>query len=192
MTLTVETGTGDALADSYVTLAAFKTMCAAIGYDLGAATDPVLETSIRNGFDYINTKWRYKGFRMTVGQAGEFPRSDLMDWSAFTITGVPAKVIRANVELGFKGLSTNLYTDADRGGQVVSESVGPISVTYAAGAPAGVVFQAAQGFLAQYIRGDDDMMNPVFFDEGAAAQSPAFDKGMMDAPGTGSSADLTE
>jgi len=182
MALTVEDGTGIALADTYVSLANFKTMCAALGYDLTGKTDPELEVVCRKGFDYINTKWRYKGFRLTSGQAGEFPRDGLMDWSAFTVTGVPARVVKANVELAFKGLTTSLFTDLDRGGMVKSESVGPISVTYADGAPAGTAFMAAEALLAQYIRQDGDFLNPVFYDTEAAEQDPAFDKGMMDNP----------
>jgi hypothetical protein len=192
MALTVEDGTGLAGADSFISLAAFKTACANLGYVLTAYTDPQLEVSLRKGFDYINTAWRYKGTRLTAAQAGEFPRTDLVDWSGFTVTDVPARVVKANVELGFKGLTVDLYTDLDRGGRVQSESVGPISVTYAADAPAGVVFRAAEQLLLPYIRKAGDTMNPVYYDTDAAEADPLFDKGMMDNPGDGSFNDTTE
>lgn len=162
MALTVEDGTGLTNADSYLSLAAFKAQCDAWGYSYAGKTDPQLEVALRQASAYIDTKWRYKGNRLTAGQALEFPRSDLYDWSSYAVTGVPTRVKQAVAELAFKGLSASLHEDLDRGGMVTSEAVGPIKVTYSDKAPAGKTFTAAQSFLAPYIRDPMDVPEVYF------------------------------
>lgn len=180
MALTVETGTGSTTADSYVALADFKAYCDGRGYSYAGTADTVLEQKLRLATDYVDTVFRYKGVRLLSGQAREFPRTTLIDDSGYEITGVPARVVRATCELAFKGITEDLYVDLDRGGRVTSESVGPISVSYAADAPAGKTFRFAENLLKPYIRGDMDLMNPVFF---GTSDEASFVKGMDDQPG---------
>lgn len=183
MSLIVENGTGLANADAYTGLVHFKEYCSHRGYRWEDAEDFAIENAIRLATGYIDTIGRYKGARLLEGQSLEFPRSDLTDWSDYTIAGVPERVKHACIELAFKALSESLYKDLDRGGRVVSESVGPISVSYAADAPAGKVFVYAKNMLLPYLRDPDTIlyqpMNaPVY--EGNFAQM-----GMMDNPGAG-------
>lgn len=180
MPLTVENGTGLTNADSYVSLADFKAYCDGRGYSYAGITDTVLEQKLRLATDYVDTIFRYKGVRLLNGQAREFPRSTLIDDSGYEVTGLPARVVRATNELAFKGITEDLYVDLDRGGRVTSESVGPISVSYAADAPAGKTFRFAENLLKPYIRGDMDLMNPVFF---GTSEEAAFERGMNDQPG---------
>lgn len=180
MALIVEDGTGKADADSYVSLAAFKAYCDGRGYSYGTTSDAVLEQKLRLATDYVDTIFRYKGVRLIASQAREFPRTSLIDFSGYEVTGLPPRVVRATCELAFKGITEDLYVDLDRGGRVTSESVGPISVSYAPDAPAGKMFRFAENLLKPYIRGDMDFINPVFF---GTSEEAAFDKGMDDQPG---------
>lgn len=180
MPLIVETGAGLSGADAYVSLTEFKTFCSERNYRWEEAEDFVIEAAIRMATGWIDTYNRYKGTRLLAAQALEFPRADLIDWSSHTITGVPKRVKQACSELAYKALSQSLYTDLDRGGMVQSESVGPISVTYAAGAPPGKVWQFAQKLLEQYIRDPLDFNGPLWTTPDTGYQ---FTIGMNDTPG---------
>jgi len=158
MTLIVEDGTGRSDAEAYASVAAFKTSCDNLGRSYVGITDAVIEQKLRIGALFIDTSARYKGARLVSTQAREFPRSGLYDWSGIEVTGLPARVALANIELAFKALTDDLMPDLDRGGKIQSESVGPISVTYAADAPAGRAYTMAQNLLGQYVRTDGDMM----------------------------------
>jgi hypothetical protein len=50
--------------------------------------------------------------------------------------------------------------DLDRGGRITSESVGGISTSYAADAPAGAVIQAVDGLLKPLLRCRRDSRGP--------------------------------
>lgn len=163
MAITVEDGTGKADAETYLSVADFKAYCDARGYAYSGNSDSVIEQKLRLAAAYIDTFARFKAVRLVSDQALEFPRSGLVDWSGITVTGVPKRVKDACAELAFKALSENLYSDADRGGMVKSESVGPISVTYADGAPAQKLFSSAVNLLKPYLRDERDSIGaPVF------------------------------
>lgn len=185
MALTPDDGTGLAAADCYIDLAFFKTFCKARGYDVADYDTPDIEAKIREGFDWINTQARYKGQRLNADQAGEFPRVGCNDWSGFEATGIPLRVKHANCEVAFKSLKTGkpIFQDLERGGMIVSKTVGPISTTYAEGAPAGTVWTSATNFLKPYTRitSDNDTIRPGY----AAPVAPQFDIGMDDAPDFG-------
>lgn len=182
MALIVEDGTGLLDADSYVTLADFKAWCSNRGYRWEDSEDFEIEAQLRLATGWIDTYNRYKGLRMSAAQTLEFPRTGLVDWSGHTITGVPHRVKQACCELAYKGLSEPLYVDLDRGGMVTSESVGPISVSYAADAPAGKVFMFAANLLKPYVRDPKQISYSPW-------QEPDTDMhttlGMHDYPGTG-------
>ncbi|HEY6965899.1 MAG TPA: DnaT-like ssDNA-binding protein [Burkholderiales bacterium] len=152
MALTVEDGSGLASAESYLSVTDAKAYWTAHGLALGSATDAACEVALRNATIYIDSQWRFKGARLVAGQALEFPRSGLVDWSSAAITGIPRRLKDACAEAAFRALTENLFTDLDRGGQIKSETVGPLSVTYADGAPAGKTFTVVERLLAQYIR----------------------------------------
>lgn len=181
MPLTVENGTGLAEADSYTSLNYGTAYAENRGWaDYLATTEAAREKAHREAFAYINTIARYRGTRLTADQAGEFPRNELVDWSGFTVTGVPTKVKHAEMELARKALSESLYVDLDRGGMVSAESVGPISVSYQPGAPVGKMFRAAMMLLEPYVR--DKAQLHAIANSGAATvpESPVFEIGMHD------------
>lgn len=184
MSLVVENGTGLADAESYLSVADFKSYCTKWGYDYGATTDTVIEQKLRIATNFIDTNFRYKGIRLVQTQGLEFPRQNLYDWSAYEVTGLPARVIKACAELAFKSIGENIYVDLDRGGKTTSESVGPISVSYAEDAPVGKTYRFAENLLKPYLRTEGSFMNPVFFE---TSEEPDFERGQFDYPGTGSS-----
>lgn len=153
MALTVEDGTGLSVADSYVALTYADAYAEARAWaDWEAAGDDEKESALRQAAVYIDTIARYKGVRLKADQEREFPRSGLTDWSSYPVTGLPKRVRDAAVELARKALTESLYVDLDRGGQVASESVGPVSVSYFNGAPVGKMFRAAMQLLEPYVR----------------------------------------
>lgn len=176
MAIVVEDGTGLADAESYLSVAAFKAWADAWGKPYGAASDTVIEQKLRQASAYIDTLARYKGQR--IG-ALEFPRTGLLDWSGLAVTGLPTRVKTACGELAFTALTEELFVNQDRGGKIVSESVGPISVSYAADAPAGKTIVLAAQMLAPYVRKEGDLMTgPVL----ATDDTFSFGLGMMDNP----------
>lgn len=176
MSLTVEDGTGLSGADSYGALAAFDTWAESRNRDVSAYSDEEKEGALREGFQYINTARRYKGYiTQTSTQVGAFPREGLTDWDGRAVTGVPQRVIWANFELAWAKLTSgaDLFQDQERGGRVASESVGPISVSYFADAPSQKTFTAAMKLLDPYARSPQDSYPP--FIGGAAGQASTED-----------------
>lgn len=162
MTLIVETGIGMPDAESYISVAEYRTYCDGRGMENASATDVAVEQKLRIATGYIDTVRRYKGARLLASQSLEFPRDSLTDFGGLIVTGVPARVKRACAELAFKAFSENLYADLDRGGMVASQSVGPISVSYEAGAPVGKQFMEAMRLLDPYAR-DATVIGAPFF-----------------------------
>lgn len=173
MTLVVEDGTGLADAEAYLSVADYRTMAAKFGYDVTGHSDGECETDLRHGFRYINTIGRYKAITLTLGQAGEFPRDGLTDYSGRAVTGVPRAVKEAQAYLAFRSHSEELYADVERGGRVASESVGPISVSYFADAPAGKTYRAAMALLKPLMRSTQEAYAP--FIGGTAGQTSTED-----------------
>lgn len=188
MALTVENGTGLAAANSYAALADFKTWASERGRDYSGYADSLIENKLTLGFDFINSVRRYKAITLTSAQAGEFPREGLTDWNGRTVTGVPQRVFWANCELAWAQLigGEELYQNLDRGGRVASESVGPISVSYFADAPAGKVWTAAMKMLDPYARSTQEAYAPYIggtagqasTEDAATSLTPIFNVGM--------------
>lgn len=181
MPLVVEDGSGLPDAESYVSVADFDAHCAAWGYDIAGRTAAQKEAALRQATVFIDTLGRYRSRRLSPAQALEFPREDLTEWGGHPAPGVPPRVRRACAELAFKALSAPLKPDVARGGRVLSESVGPISVTFADDAPVGTTWRLAEDLLEPFLRRDaTDLRGPAW--EGPLA--PAFPFGLHDHPGT--------
>ena len=188
MALTVEDGTGKALADAYISVDEFKTFCTARAYRWEDWEDFQIEAAIRQATGWIDTQARYKGARLLATQALEFPRTGLFDWSGHEVTGVPLRAKQACAELAFKGVTEPLYQDLDRGGRITSESIGSISVSYADDAPGGKSWTFATNLMAQYVRNaGTDTTNVLWTEPVLPAQ---FSVGMSDYPGDAEVDDL--
>jgi hypothetical protein len=179
--LTPEDGTGLLVADSYVSLADFRAWAAARGLeDAATADDTETEAAMRKAFDKVNSAKRWKSAPKVNEQAGEFPRIDLSDGMGRTWNTVPPQVGLAQNEFTVLALAgTDLFVVAERGGQVQSESVGPISTSYFQGAPSTTFFEAADRLLCRFARDDDSPRSPVAnFND--SAHEPIFGVGMDD------------
>lgn len=108
--------------------------------------------------DYIDAWFRFLGSRVSATQAMSWPRSGVTDTvEQFDIpsNSVPAAVVRSAQVLASKIVDgVELIVDTDRGGLIKSATVGPISVTYEDGAPAGQVYGVAN-FLKGLLRTSD-------------------------------------
>lgn len=180
MALTVETGAGLPDAEAYLSAADASTYHAARGNAAWAElTDGQKEAALRAATAYIDTITRYKGARLLASQSLEFPRASLYDWSGHEVSGVPLRVKHACAELALRASSTSLYTDLARGGKIKSESVGPISTTYADDAPVGTEYTVAMNLLKPYSRDSGPRMGSPGV---SLTDAPYFTTGMHDTP----------
>ena len=159
MTLIIEDGSGRADANSYADPAF------ADGYhglrgrsDWSAATVEAREAALIKATDCLDAAHAFRGHPETQGQALAWPRCCAEDDSGRGISGVPDTVRRACVELARRALTEDLLPDEARGGRVTSESLGPISTTYADDAPTGTVRRMVDGLLRGVVRGGRDVV----------------------------------
>ncbi|KAF1706286.1 DnaT-like ssDNA-binding protein [Pseudoxanthomonas sacheonensis] len=155
MAIVVEDGTGKADAEAYITVADADAYFAARGNAAWAAlTTGQKEQALLLGADYMEAVYgsRWKGDRVSMTQALSWPR-DGVCVNGFEVPDdvVPVAVQRANAELAVRASAGTLLVD--QGAQVVSETVGPISVTYATGARQYTKYAYVDGLLGQYMTG---------------------------------------
>lgn len=140
MALIVEDGTGLPDAEAYISVADADAYFAARGNAVWAALDtPQKEAALRLGADYMGAVYgpKWCGKRLTDTQA--------LDWPRTGREGVPEAARRANAELAVRASAGQLM--ADEGAAVQSETVGPISVTYAKGNTGAVRYTAVESAL---------------------------------------------
>ena len=161
MSLTVETGAVVAGAESYISVAD------ATAYHLARGNTPwstlttsQMEEALRRATDYMvqNYRQRWKGDRKSLTQMLDWPRLDvyldevgLEDYVAVANDSVPEEVRRACAELSLRAAAGELADDLERG--VLSETVGPISVTYDSTDQQGKRYRSIDMMLSPYIEG---------------------------------------
>lgn len=129
MPLTVEDGTGLATADSYASRAEADAYHAARGNAAwAAASTAARDAALRRATQYLDTRYRWVGNRLTLTQALEWPRY-FVPRLGYPSGWPQVPVVQACMELALRALDGELMAD-DEGRDVLSESVGPISVTY--------------------------------------------------------------
>lgn len=178
MALIVEDGTGNPDAESYVSVAYFDNWCskrpeyaALVASDDADKVGKLIEAT-----GYADTVKRYKATRKSADQGLYFPREGLVDWDGMPVEGIPRRLKDAVCFLAATAFSEPLYENL--GQTVKSESIGPISTTYADGSTAHKTFTAAERLLAPYWRDDrDNMPSPGW--SGVEAE-PTFTLGMQD------------
>ncbi len=167
MALIVEDGSGVAGAESYITLAAASTYHANRGDTSfsGLATDALREAALRKATDYMLQMYRerWKGLRVSASQALDWPRQGveyddaLMAYVAQTV--VPNEVQWACAELALSSIAGALAPDLARG--VLSESIGPISVTYDPASPQYTRYRRVDALLSPFLRTSGAMTKVV-------------------------------
>lgn len=163
MTLIVENGSGVAGAESYASVAQASAYHTARG---ATAWDDVddKEAALRKATDYMLQNYRlgWKGFRVKPDQALDWPRYEcyipgyrLGRWAGDYLvpsTVVPIEVRNACIELSLKVTIEDLNPDLTQ--QVLSNKVGPISITYSSTSPQYKRFRAIDMMLRHLLDGN--------------------------------------
>jgi hypothetical protein len=163
MALIVETGTGSATAESYISVADATTYHANRGNTAWAAlaSDTVREQVLRKATDYMEQvyRMRWAGVRATASQALSWPRDAVQipdsPGGYFGIPNyiennvVPDAVKNACAELALKSSSADLFADENRG--VLSEKIGPIETQYDPNSSQTKRYKAIDGMLKPYL-----------------------------------------
>lgn len=159
MTLIIEDGSGRADANCYADTDYADGYHALRGRaEWAAAAAGERAAALIKATDCLDANYSFRGHRETRTQALAWPRCCAEDESGRVISGVPDAVRRACAELALRALTEDLMPDEARGGQVVSESLGPISTTYAPDAPAGTVRRLVDGILRGVVQGGRDVV----------------------------------
>lgn len=155
MALVVETGTGSATADSYISLTDAATRHTNLGNTAWAAlaSDTVREQYLRRATEYLEGAYRKRwyGYRKTDTQALSWPRTGAYkDDYLVPDTIVPAEVKNACADLALKAATVTLAEDL--GQAVVKEKIDVIEIEYDKNAPAYTQYRSIDMMLAVYLK----------------------------------------
>ena len=174
MALIIETGTGSATAESYISVADATTYQADRGNAAWAAvaSDTVREQLLRKATDFMVEQYRtrWAGGRVLTTQALDWPRYqvprlDVYGSSGFGFAGyglyypsdeVPEAVRRACAEFALRAIDGDLGPDLSA--PVIREKVGPIEVQYAEGARQEVRYSAIDKLLEPFLLGSESLV----------------------------------
>lgn len=161
MALEVEDGTGKPDAEAYISVADASAYF--VARSVSAWTEVAdKEAALRLATDYMQQIYggRWKGAKVSPTQALDWPRDGVMvDGYEVPADAVPVEIQRACAELAVRSASAPL--SADQGPAVKSETVGPLSVTYADSAVQRLRYVAVDNLLARFMRGGAGMQIPV-------------------------------
>lgn len=128
-------------ANSYITLAFFKSHHDARGNDYSAATNTELEQAIVRATDYLDQRFTFIGERLNVDQGTQWPRMNAYDRDDHYVDDIPQEVKKATAEYALIAVdqALNPTPDRDSTGRTVQskdETVDVIRerVTYTSGA----------------------------------------------------------
>lgn len=127
--LVVEDGTGLANAESYLSVDDANAYHTKFRNAAWGGEVPDLEAALRKATQFIDASFRFRGCKLTTTQALQWPR-DARTMANWELTWPVANLQQACAELAVRALVDSLYTDQPDAA-VKSETVGPISVTYA-------------------------------------------------------------
>lgn len=137
MTLVVETGTGSATAESYVSVADCEAYAAARGLTFTASPDAEAQAALRRATAWIDATYRarFPGTKLNGrDQALEWPREDGEDVNGDAIAEdeVPVEIINATCEAAVRELASpgSLSPDYVASERVKRERVGSLEVEY--------------------------------------------------------------
>lgn len=158
MAISVEDGSGVSDAVSYVTVTEANTYWSvrAGGTEWTALSDAQKEQALIRASSFVDNQklHPFRGTRKTSGQGMQWPRVGAVErfGPAVESDEIPGLVKRAVMSVSLLASTTDLEPVLSRGGRVTSESVGPISRSYAPDAPGHDVIMAVEGMLAPLIR----------------------------------------
>lgn len=153
MALTPEDGTGLANADSFVSVADADTYFGNHGSPSAWSdlTTAEKESALRYATLWVDRRYAWPGeIRYPeTPQALSFPlETGAEDMQGRELDPVPQAVKDATCEAALAHVAGTLAEVRDRGGAIQSATVGPLSVTYASGAPRGRTFPYIDALLS--------------------------------------------
>jgi hypothetical protein len=137
MTLIIEDGTAKVDANSYVSVATFRTYAEARGVTL-SDDDAECEILLIKAMDWLYSKRSiWKGERTTTTQALDWPRANATDvvfrGDVYPSTSIPSNLTYAQMAAACEAASNDLQPNQlpSNTGAVISKKVGPIEIAYA-------------------------------------------------------------
>jgi hypothetical protein len=136
--MALNTTPGDPAADSYATLAEADAYHLARGVTTWMGADTLKEAALRRAVQWLEGRYRarWPGIRTNGrAQARDWPRLDAVDSEGIPLSTseIPIEVKNAQIEAALRELVTpgSLLPDYLAAQRVLSETVGPISTTFA-------------------------------------------------------------
>lgn len=165
-TLIVESWPLVANADCYVSLADANTYWAKRNDTTwAAATSGERESCLRQATAFLDANFNWAGQRNLVTQSLSWPRileyGLDADRKSVTSTEIPSILKDACCELAKDAMAGSLAETVERGGQVQSESVAGISVTYAVGASVSKKYQLVELLLRKLLAGGGNSLTSM-------------------------------
>ncbi len=154
MALIVESGSGSATAESYISVADADARQTAFGNDAWTGATAVKEAALRRSTAFIEQRYRsrWKGTKLLRDQALSWPRYGAMvDGYDVDSTIVPPEIANACADLAVKALTETLNSDQERG--VVREKVGPLETEYDPYSSQAKRYPAIDQMVAPYLMG---------------------------------------
>ncbi len=132
MSFIIEDGTGVAGATSYATVAQAQAYATDRGLSLPAAEADVQKLLIK-ACDFLQSlEDQYQGSRTDAEQALAWPRSGVTVFGTqLADDAIPGMLVQAQCQLAFDSVANELLP-VGSGREVLSETVGPLSVSYSA------------------------------------------------------------
>lgn len=153
MAVVVQNDDGDeAGANSYLSVADFKTYHGARGNDYSAYSDTLIGNALVRATDYIDARFRFRGVQILSTQTTQWPRQAgnlrlvmwiditptlisetgefLLDANGFEIIGLPTALKNATAEYAFRALTILLFQDAPapEGGRLIDSITQTVDV----------------------------------------------------------------
>lgn len=164
MALTVETGAGIELADSYVAQGTITTYWgnrtnSAFAALWTAASTGVKDGGAREATAYIDSVYGayFRGVRAGYTQGLAWPRTGALDDTGYPLPALPPELVAAVCELAGRAITSPLAADTARGGAVKRKRVkaGPVETEteWADGATAETKYGFVAGILAPILTG---------------------------------------
>ena len=150
MALVIETGTGAATSNSYISAADATIYHAARGNSLWVGTDAVKEAALLKAATYLdgNYRARWKGFQVLPNiQAMEWPRYNVNPFMSIDV--IPQRLKDAQCELALRALTAELAADAT--GNIKREKVDVLETEYFANSVPKQVYTIVDQLLSDYI-----------------------------------------
>lgn len=163
MTFIVEDGTGKLDANALVDVSFVDRYADDMGITSWGVNDVVpplaadlllirKQRAIVVGSRWLSSAYVWRGNQRNVDQALEWPRT-MSQTSVDYI--IPARIKQAVAEAAIRAYAgIVLNPDLERGGQVLSEKVGPVAVTYGENAPGGVEFTGIDALVREWSLGN--------------------------------------